>query len=95
MTAEADVGRIALDERLDTMAAAPLRAALLARRGVGLGLDAGAVRHLGTLCLQVLLAAARDWRAAGLPFNVEPRSAAFCEALALFALPPDAIEGGK
>ena len=55
----------ALAETLDLMAAAPLTAALLQRRGSDLVLDASAVRRLGGQCLQVLLAAHETWQADG------------------------------
>lgn len=56
---------LALPARLDLPAAAPLAAALLARRGAALRLDASACRSIGTPGLQVLLSAAATWRAAG------------------------------
>jgi chemotaxis protein CheX len=75
---------IALDPVLDLNAAAPLTAALRQHRGRPLRLDASAVRRLGGLCLQVLLAADRAWGEDGCPLAIAPRSAAFDEALALF-----------
>ena len=74
----------ALAPVLDLKAAAPLKAALLERRGHPLELDAHDVQRLGGLCLQVLLAAAAAWRADGVPLRVGPRSEAFLDALRLF-----------
>jgi chemotaxis protein CheX len=73
-----------LDPVLDLQAAAPLQAALLARRGGALEVDASAVQRLGGLCLQVLISAHCTWCDDALPFAVIPRSAAFTDALALF-----------
>ena len=75
---------LALDPVLDLKAAAPLRAALLDRRGEALTIDASAVQRLGGLCLQVLLGARRAWAEDGRSLEVTPRSAAFDEALGLF-----------
>ncbi len=52
-----------LPELLDLNAAAPLRQALLERRGEDLEVDASSVRRLGGLCLQVLLSAGSAWAA--------------------------------
>lgn len=85
-------GPLILAERLDLTAAAPLAEAIRARRDGGpLRLDAGAVDHLGGLCLQVLLAAAADWRARGPGWTIAPRSAAFDRALAVFGIDPGRI----
>jgi chemotaxis protein CheX len=46
-------------------AAAPLRMALIERRGGDLDLDGGEVQRLNGLCLQVLLSAAKTWEADG------------------------------
>lgn len=64
-----------LDEKLDHAAAAPLRADLLARAGADICLDGRAVRGLGGLCAQVLLAAARLWRANGQAFEIQTSDA--------------------
>ncbi len=83
--------RLTLAARLDLPAAEPLLATLLARRGAALEVDAGAVNHLGTLCLQVLLAAAEDWRARGNVLSVAPVSDAFATALRTFGVSLDAL----
>ena len=54
---------------------------LLARAGCDLTLDAGRVGHLGALALQLLIAAARRWRADGVRLAIEPRSPSFDDAL--------------
>lgn len=86
---------LSLAPRLDLPAANPLAEAIRARTGQALDLDAGNVAHLGGLCLQVLLAAAASWRAAGQPLRISPRSQAFEEALAMFGLAPAQLESGQ
>lgn len=82
--------QLALDGRLGLTEAAGLRQHLLALdRSRDLRVCTDAVSHLGALCLQVLVAAARDWRRAGRDFQLSPRSPAVAAALAQFALPPD------
>jgi len=73
-----------LDAVLDLKAAAPLQAALLARRGHPLEIDASAVQRLGGLCLQVLLSAQKTWADDGGVFHLGRGSEAFSEALRLF-----------
>ena len=70
-----------LDDELDLSAAAPLKAALVARRGEALDLDASSVQRLGGLCLQVLLAAATAWRADDVAFRITGPSEPFSRAL--------------
>ena len=83
---------LTLAPRLDLSQVAALTADLRARTGADLVLDAGAVTHLGGLGLQVLLAAAASWRAAGHALSVHPRSEAFDEALTLFGVTPDTLQ---
>lgn len=73
-----------LSPNLDLRAAAPLRDTLLERSGEAIVLDASEVGRLGALCLQVLLAGARDWRQQGLDFRIEAPSDAFLDTLRLF-----------
>jgi chemotaxis protein CheX len=70
---------------LDLGAAAPLRSLLLAHRGAALVIDAAGVRHMGGLCLQVLLAAQAAWREDGLPFLILSPSPVFSDVLCLTA----------
>jgi chemotaxis protein CheX len=74
----------ALAPVLDLKAAAPLKAALMERRGHPLEIDAADVQRMGGLCLQVLLAAAAAWRTDGMSLRVGPRSEAFLDALRIF-----------
>jgi chemotaxis protein CheX len=75
---------IRLEPNLDIRAAAPLRETLLAHVGAPVALDAGHVSRLGALCLQVLLAAERDWSDREVPFTIRDPSPAFTETLRLF-----------
>ncbi len=87
---------MALPAVLDLKAAAPLAAALLARRGGDLVLDAGSVERIGGQCLQVLLAARASWTEADQMLSVENATPEFCAAIELFgagaALPLTAKE---
>lgn len=75
---------LSLPETLDLKASAPLKAAFLERRGGPVEVDAGQVRRLGGLCLQVLLAAKAAWDADGKPFSIQAPSEAFVETTRLF-----------
>lgn len=76
---------LCLDPVLDLKAAQPLKAALNEHRGASVRLDASNVERLGGLCLQFLVAARRAWSEEGHDLTIEPRSAAFSAAAALFA----------
>ncbi|ADG12175.1 STAS domain-containing protein [Caulobacter segnis] len=75
---------IALPENLDLKAAVPLKAALLARRGAPIEIEADQVRRFGGLCLQVLLAARKAWDHDGQSFSIKGPSEAFVETTRLF-----------
>lgn len=83
---------LTLSARLDLAEAQPLAAALRSHRGAALTIDASGVQFLGGLCLQLLLAAAQDWRRSGLPLAFSAPSAAFDDALALFGIPLDHLQ---
>lgn len=72
-----------LPETLDLSSARPLHCDLLAKRGANLDVDASAVRKLGGLGVQVLLAASATWERDGHAFRVVNRSSPFSEALRL------------
>jgi chemotaxis protein CheX len=75
---------IALDPVLDLRAAAPLRDALLERRGGPVIIDASRVEQLGGLCLQVLLAGRHAWANDGASFAIANHSPAFDAAITAF-----------
>lgn len=83
-----------LPSRLDLSVAQSLTRDILSMRGGPVTLDASGVAYLGGLGLQLLLAAARQWRQDGQDFAVLPRSGEFDGALALFGLSPDALMNG-
>jgi len=61
---------ITLPAILDLKAAGPLKAEIQSHAGVALDLDTSKVERIGGLCLQILLAAAETWRAAGHSFRL-------------------------
>jgi chemotaxis protein CheX len=83
-----------LPEALELTAAAPLTEALLRRVGEDLILDAGAVRRLGASCLQVLIAAARAWKAEGDSLTLDRPSPRFLEDLSLLGYEPKSLLNG-
>ena len=85
---------IELPENLDMPAAAPLTEALLKRVGGPLAIDASKVQRLGASCLQVLLAAARTWKAAGDALTLQDPSPRFLEDLNLLGLEPGTFLSG-
>lgn len=82
---------LALPPRLDLIEATPLTAAFRQAFGKPLTVDASGVEHLGALCLQVLIAAARHWREEGVSFAITPRSDAFVTALNNFGLDVETV----
>lgn len=78
---------LTLAPRLDLTAARPLAGQIAATTG-DLILDASQVAHLGGLCLQILLAAARQCRAEGRGFVIRDRSDGFEAALRQFGVNP-------
>lgn len=63
-----------LNRHLDSAAAPPLAADLLELRGKHLRIDGRAVRFVGTLPLQVLIAAQKQWHDDDQEFQVSPLS---------------------
>lgn len=72
---------------LESTQAEGLRSELLERRGRDLAIDAGAALRLGTLCLQVLVSAAKTWAADGQSMRIINASADFKAAAETLALP--------
>jgi len=75
-----------LPDDLGAGSAGGLQASLLALRGSACDLDASAVRRLGGLSLQVLMAAAAAWAADGGLLRVVDPSPAFQDALRQFGV---------
>lgn len=72
---------LSLPRQLDFSAARELWSSLDERRGAAVVLAANEVERLSASCLQVLLAAAEEWRRTGCAFRVHAASEAFTEAL--------------
>ncbi len=82
---------LTLPTDLDLRTASALHAAILARRGADLRVDAAGVLHLGAQCLQVLLAARHQWDADGHELLIEAPSQPFVAALSLLGAAPDDV----
>lgn len=76
--------KVTLPSRLDLGSIPKVASELNDRRGMAIDIDAGAVRHLGALGLQLLLSAEKEWCAKAIPLRVVPRSAEFDAALRTF-----------
>jgi chemotaxis protein CheX len=75
-------------------AAASLKEAILQRVGGDLAIDASSVERLGGSSLQVLLAAARTWKADGFSLTLERASPRFLEDLKLLGYEPQKFLDG-
>ncbi len=84
-------GTLTLPRTLTLAEATPLASVLKENAGAPLSVDASSVDHLGAQCLQVLLAAAQSWRAAGHPLTLTHSSAAFTEGLTRLGVSQDAL----
>ncbi len=84
-----------LQTHLDSAAAPALAADLKALRGRPVRVDGGAVRFAGTLSLQVLIAARRQWLEDGRDFSVHPLSDALGAACSDLGLSLTDIGGSQ
>lgn len=82
-----DAVRLRLPPLLDSAEAGPLARDLLALRGKPLAIEAGAVRRIGALCIQVLVSARDTWAADGLGFSVVSVSDSLMEQWSLCGAP--------
>ena len=85
---------IELPDNLDMPAAAPLAESCSKRVGEPLAVDASRVQRLGASCVQVLLAAARTWKAEGDALTLQNPTPRFLEDLNLLGLEPDTFLTG-
>ena len=85
--------QLTLAPKLDFGAVKDLKTAVLDQVGNDLEIDASDVEHMGTLCLQVLLAAANDWATAGHKFLIKNSSDICLSQLSLHGYTPDTITG--
>lgn len=76
---------------LDMTAAAPLKDALLSRRGHDIQIDGADVQRLGAQCLQVLLAARTTWDLDGHSLLITSCSMELIAALELFGVAPETL----
>lgn len=84
---------IKLKDRLDFGVAPDLKSEILGSQGNDLVIDASAVTHMGTLCLQILIAAANDWRKSGHKFDLISPSDVCETQLSLHGFSTDTITG--
>jgi chemotaxis protein CheX len=85
---------VELPENLDMPVAAQLIDSFSKLVGQPLAVDASRVQRLGASCLQVLLAAARTWKAEGHTLSLVDPSPRFLEDLNLLGLQPDTFLNG-
>ena len=86
--------KLLLPRRIDSAAVRAVAEGIQARRGQPLVLDAGQVEYAGALGLQVLVAAHRQWREAGLSFRVTGAGAALLDICRTLGVAPAEIGAG-
>jgi len=79
------------EARLDLRATGLLVAALNARRGSDLTLDAGCVTQIGALAVQAIRAAARGWAEDGHALGFENATSDLEDQLGLLGFTPDTV----
>lgn len=84
---------ITLHERLDFGAAPDLKAEIIGLLGNDLEIDASKVTHMGTLCLQILIAASNEWANSGHKFNLTSPSDICVTQLSLHGFSTDTLTG--
>jgi len=87
--------RLVLDAKLDLAAAAKLQGKLEKALNAPVSIDAGQVSHMGALCTQILLAAARKAKTRGHAFNIINTSDRVLEKLSAMGLSPEIIAEGN
>lgn len=85
------IATLALDPKLDLRAASPLRDEILAKAGADLVLDAGEVRQIGALALQVIRSAAKSWAETGHSLSLANASTDLADQLALLGFTPETV----
>lgn len=77
---------VILDETLDLNATTELARTFAGLRGAPVTVDPSHVSRMGAQCAQVLIAAAKTWRADGIYFAITPGSEPFNEGMDLLGL---------
>ena len=78
--------KLSLASVLDLNEASTLRGKLVAVRGHNVSIDASSVERAGTLCIQVLMAAAKTWEEDKLSFTFSKVSDAFRKTMQLIGV---------
>jgi len=84
---------ITLQERLDFSAAPELKTQLIGQTGHDIEIDVSNVTHMGTLCLQILIAASTEWAKTGHKFNLTSPSDICATQLSLHGFSTDTLTG--
>ncbi|MEM6941815.1 MAG: STAS domain-containing protein [Pseudomonadota bacterium] len=85
---------VALEGKLDLAAVGPLHAALSKHAGKDVVLDLEKVTHIGALCVQTCIAAARQAKSSGTMFDIQNASDHLLVQLNWMGLTPEDIEEG-
>jgi len=80
---------IALESNLNLMAAAPLAQKLTEQFNVPVLINAENVDHIDLPCLQILIAASRQWQSSDVSFEIKDMSEGFTNSLSALGLTPE------
>ncbi|MFK7745278.1 MAG: STAS domain-containing protein [Roseobacter sp.] len=86
---------IVLAPKLDLAASSALLSTLNAHKSEDVVVDLSDVKHLGALCMQVLLAAATTAQASGKSFSLTNTSDRVLEQMRVMGMTPEAISRGR
>lgn len=86
MAAKKGEKNLSLAAVLDLNEASALRGKLVSMRGSNLKIDASGVERMGTLCVQVLMSAAKTWDEDKLSFTFSKVSDAFQKTMQLIGV---------
>lgn len=86
---------VMLEPRLDLPAASPLMTTLRAREDSEVILDFSEVKHLGALCLQVMLSAATTYNAQGRKLSLTNVSDRVVDQMRVMGMTPETIARGR
>jgi len=86
---------LVLPAKLDLSEVATLHKELLSRQDQDVTLDLSGTSHLGALCLQVIIAAARQTKGAGNQFSMHSTNDQVLAQLAVMGTSPEMIMEGQ